>query len=396
MEQHLEHWPLERLVEYARNPRKNDHAVDKVAAAIREFGFRVPIVAKSDGTIVDGHLRFKAAKKLKLRDVPVLLADDMTEAQIKAFRISVNKVAELAEWDDELLGLELQELQEADFDLSLIGFDEDELDALLKDIDGPAELQGDEDEVPDAPSQAITQRGDVWLCGRHRVMCGDSAVESEIDQLLNGKKVEFVYTDPPYGISLMTDYKKIGHGKSNSYSTILNDDRLFDPTLILTKFGSAKECFIWGADNFCTHLPLGGSWIVWDKSNPGMDKFQTGDFELCWSRERHKYAMYRKLWAGFTAKEKDEKRVHPTQKPVEMATWFFEKWGTSTTVVADLYLGSGSTLIAAEKANKECYGMELNPPYCDVIVRRWQNATGKKATLEATGQTFDELAEAGR
>lgn len=387
--QNLEHWPLTKLVEYARNPRKNDHAVDKVAAAIREFGFRVPIVAKSDGTIVDGHLRFKAARKLNLDTVPVLLADDMTPSQVKAFRISVNKVAELAEWDDELLQLEISELRDAEFDLSVIGFDDGELDRLLASMEAESEgIQGDEDDAPEVQAQAVTVRGDVWLCGRHRVMCGDSGIESEIDKLMGVKKADFVYTDPPYGIALMTDYKKIGHGKSNSYSTILNDDKLFDPTLILTKFKSAKECFIWGADNFCTLLPLGGSWIVWDKSNPGMDKFQTGDFELCWSRERHKYAMFRKLWAGFTAKEKDEKRVHPTQKPVEMATWFFEKWGSSISVVADLYLGSGSTLIAAEKAGKECCGMELSPAYVDVIVRRWQTATGKQATLESTGQTF--------
>lgn len=181
MEQHLEHWPLERLVEYARNPRKNDHAVDKVAAAIREFGFRVPIVAKSDGTIVDGHLRFKAAKKLKLRDVPVLLADDMTEAQIKAFRISVNKVAELAEWDDELLGLELQELQEADFDLSLIGFDEDELNRI-SDFDLPSDEL--EDLLDSEENTKVANAGDIWLLGTHRLEVGGDK-QSDADEILH-------------------------------------------------------------------------------------------------------------------------------------------------------------------------------------------------------------------
>lgn len=160
----MESWPIERLVEYARNPRKNDHAVDKTAAAIKEFGFRVPIVAKGDGTIVDGHLRLKAAKKLKLAEVPVVLADDMTEAQIKAFRISVNKVAELADWDVDLLKLELEELQELDFDLDLTGFDEKELANLLAD---PTEGLTDPDEAPEPQPDPVTVPGDVWMLGAY-------------------------------------------------------------------------------------------------------------------------------------------------------------------------------------------------------------------------------------
>lgn len=195
----FETWPIERLIEYARNPRKNDHAVDKVAAAIREFGFRVPVVAKSDGTVVDGHLRLKAAKKLGLDEVPVVLADDMTEAQIKAFRLSVNKVAELADWDDELLGLEILDLKEMGFDIDLIGFDADEIANLFPD----EAKQGltDDDAVPDAPEQPVTIEGDVWILGGHRLMCGDSTSIDHMERLCEGQLVDMWLTDPPYNVA---------------------------------------------------------------------------------------------------------------------------------------------------------------------------------------------------
>lgn len=194
-----ETWPIDKLVEYARNPRKNDHAVDRVAAAIREFGFRVPVVAKSDGTVVDGHLRLKAAKKLGLTEVPVVLADDMTDLQIKAFRLSVNKMAEFAEWDNELLALEFGELQELGFDLDLTGFDADELEALMP-VEVPEGLT-DDDAVPEVPAEPVSKPGDVWLLGKHRVMCGDSTSIDAVEALMAGGKADMVFTDPPYGMS---------------------------------------------------------------------------------------------------------------------------------------------------------------------------------------------------
>jgi site-specific DNA-methyltransferase (adenine-specific) len=203
-EQQLEHWPLERLIDYIRNPRKNEHAVDRVAAAIHEFGFRVPVVAKSDGTVVDGHLRLKAARKLKLATVPVLLADDLSEAQIKAFRLSVNRMAELAEWDEELLALELQELQDLDYDLDLTGFDEDELNRLLGlTEEEPVEGLTDPDEAPEVQAEAITQPGDVWLLGsKHRLLCGDSTRLDDVERLVGpGIQVDMLLTDPPYNVA---------------------------------------------------------------------------------------------------------------------------------------------------------------------------------------------------
>jgi DNA modification methylase len=405
--QELEHWPLSRLIEYARNPRKNDHAVDKVAAAIREFGFRVPIVAKSDGTIIDGHLRFKAARRLALDTVPVLLADDMTPEQIKAFRISVNKVAELAEWDDELLALELSELREADFDLNLIGFDEDELDNLLKSMgEESGELLGDEDEVPEAPIQPVTVLGDTWLLGRHRVRCGDSTSITEVEQLMNGEKVDMVFTDPPYGMFFESERSNLTRSDHSgwvstpkNYKNVIGDHQDFSPSLIQAIFSvssDAKEVFIWGADYFAELLPSknDGSWICWDKRSEGaLDTMMGSMFELCWSKVKHKRKIARIKWIGFygTEQEHDKKRLHPTQKPTALAEWFFEEWGDGLKIVLDLYGGSGSTLIACEKTGRSARLMELDPQYCDVIVKRWQTLTGKQATLESTGKTFAEV-----
>ena len=384
-------WPIERLVEYIRNPRKNDHAVDKVAAAIREFGFRVPICAKSDGTVVDGHLRLKAAKKLGLSEVPVVLADDMTEAQIKAFRLSVNKVAEFAEWDNELLALEFAELEDMGFDLDLTGFNADEISDLFP--DEPTVGLTDEDAVPEPPEVPVTREGDVWVLGRHRLMCGDSTSIDAVERLMDGRKADMVFTDPPYGIAYSSskfDGNKAGvTNKRNRAEMIIGDGDDFDPSFLVQMFKGAKEMFVWGYQYYPDKLGRGGI-IVWNKKRETEAANPHGDFELCWSRkERNKMCWLR--WGGFKNKEKGEDRLHTTQKPVALALWFFENWGNRLVCVVDLFGGSGSTLIACEKTARDCRMMELDPKYCDVIIKRWQDFTGQDATLEATGQTFAEI-----
>lgn len=218
MKEMLTYWPIEKLIAYARNPRKNDHAVDRMASAIREFGFRVPILAKSDGTVVDGHLRLKAAKKLELDTVPVLLADDMSEVQIKAFRISVNRMAELADWDTELLAVELDELKELGFDLELTGLEGEFIDKLMEPT--PQEGLTDPDEVPEPPSEAVTRPGDVWVLGKHRLMCGDSTSIDDVEKLCEGQLVDMWLTDPPYNVN----YK----GGTKDALTIKNDSMADD------------------------------------------------------------------------------------------------------------------------------------------------------------------------
>lgn len=417
--QNLEHWPLTKLVEYARNPRKNDHAVDKVAAAIREFGFRVPIVAKSDGTIVDGHLRFKAARKLNLDTVPVLLADDMTPEQVKAFRISVNKVAELAEWDDELLQLEISELRDAEFDLSVIGFDDGELDRLLASMSADAEgIQGDEDDAPEVQAQAVTVRGDVWLLGRHRVMCGDSTVVTDVERLMQGKKAALVVTDPPYGVSYADKNHSLNaSGKGNAVQTPIENDHL--------KGESLKQFFLDAFSFMFASMADGCPFYVFAPQGIGPVKMmmltameQSGilpPHELIWVKNnhvlgradyhyKHEPVLYgwksgaghpwygeRNKMSVWECNKPTSSKLHPTMKPVELVEIPINNSSKPNDIVLDLFGGSGTTLIACEKTGRVARLMELSTAYADVIVRRWQTATGKQATLESTGQTFAEV-----
>ena len=220
----VEHWPLERLIPYARNPRKNDQAVDRMCAAIREFGFRIPVVARSDGTVVDGHLRLKAAIRLGLPDVPVALADDLTEAQIKAFRLLANRSAAWAEWDDELLALELQDLQGLGYDLALTGFDAGELRSLLE--DGPATGLTDEDAAPEPPATPVTKPGDLILLGSHRLLCGDATKAEDVARLLDGTRPHLMVTDPPYGVDYDPNWRnEAGVSATKRTGKVANDDR---------------------------------------------------------------------------------------------------------------------------------------------------------------------------
>ena len=394
----FEAWPIERCIEYARNPRKNDHAVDKVAAAIREFGFRVPICAKSDGTVVDGHLRLKAAKKLGLTEVPVVLADDMSEAQIKAFRLSVNKVAELAQWDTELLALEFGELEDMGFDLSLTGFEADEIGALFP--EEAKEGLTDDDAVPEAPAVHATREGDVWLLGGHRLMCGDSTSIDAVERLMDGRKADMVFTDPPYGIDFAP--QRGTHGK------ILNDaldGQEFDNFLDAV-FGCAylamkpdTYAFVW------TGWPKIGAFErslqnvfkiqamhIWVKNNFGIGYYSRPKHEPFYLCLNGKPVYPSNAPADVWEAKKVHKTVHSCEKPVDLIVNILDTYHKNSTVL-DLFGGSGSTLIACEKTARDCRMMELDPKYCDVIVKRWQDWTGQQATLEATGQTFAELSD---
>ena len=393
-----ETWPIDKLIEYARNPRKNDHAVDRVAAAIREFGFRVPVVAKSDGTVVDGHLRLKAAKKLGLTEVPVVLADDMTDLQIKAFRLSVNKMAELAEWDDELLAIEFAELADAGFDNLLTGFTQDEIDALTP--EQIPEGLTDEDAVPELQAEPVSKLGDVWVLGKHRVMCGDSTSIDAVERLMDGRKANMLHTDPPYGV----DYEGVpnDHLKDVQLEAFLHDAL----SCAFTALAPGSNIYVWHADitalEFISAFRSAGfkqarpSTIQWVKPSLTMSQ---GDYhsqnEPClygWKegsgRVRVKDRKQTTIWK---CDRTDEAKVHPTMKPVELCQRAIENSSEVNGIVLDLFGGSGSTLIACEKTARDCRMMELEPKYCDVIVRRWQEFTGKQATHEATGATFAEV-----
>jgi len=382
------------LIPYAKNSRTHDDAqVAQIAASIKEFGWTNPILVDGDKGVIAGHGRLLAARKLGMAKVPTIELKDMTEAQKKAYIIADNKLALNAGWDTAMLSIEMKDLEDEGFDLALLGFDDKELNALLE----PEVTEGltDEDSVPDAPDEPKTKLGDMYVLGNHRLMCGDSTSIDAVDKLMNGKKADVVFTDPPYGMFLNADYSDMdskfkGSKGGNKYDQVIGDNDDFSPELIDTVFACfdyCKEIFLWGADYYAEHLPNknNGSWVVWDKrGDESADKMYGSTFELCWSKARHKRMMARVKWAGIFGMEKehDKKRVHPTQKPVELVAWFFDYFSLKDKKnVVDLYGGSGSTLIASEKVGKNAFLMELDPKYCDVIVKRWEDFTGKKAVL---------------
>jgi len=401
-EPELYHWPIDKLIEYARNPRKNDQAVDRIAAAIKEFGFRVPIIAKSDGSVVDGHLRLKAAKKLKLETVPVLLADDMTDIQIKAFRLSVNKMAELAEWDTELLALELQELIDEAYDVAMTGFSQEELDALLNvGVNGLM----DEDAVPEVPDDPVTQLGDVWILDSHRVMCGDSTDAGTVALLMDGAKADMVFTDPPYRMDAQGGSNQpIGRAAAKLGESIkhLCD---FDPVMFLEVLPTAFSNKKMNSYIFCNKdlVPDYLNWgkekgysfniLFWKKPNaiplgkqhrPDVEYLLVFRKSAIWNDAQNGVNYSKCLEHG------RESGLHPTMKPVSMIENQLLISSNKNSPVLDLFGGSGSTLIACEKTGRICYMMELDPIYCDIIVKRWEDFTGKHAKLESKRDTEDD------
>ena len=371
-----EAWPVDRPKPYAKNPRRNDAAVEKVAASIHEFGWAQPIVVDGDGVIIIGHTRLKAAKKLGLKTVPVLVRDDLSPEQVAALRLADNKTAELAEWDEPLLAAELDALV-GKIDMGAFGFD----------LSAPTGTEGqtDEDAVPEPPPEPVSRRGAVYALGRHRLMCGDSTSAEDVARLMGGERADMVFTDPPYGMRLDVSIsdriipkgKWVPHAKR--YDAIKGDNADFSPALIRTVFSNfsyCREIFLWGADYYCEEIPerKDGSWFVWDKRYKVEDvKYSISEFELCWSRKRHAREIARVSWFGVCGieQEPDKKRNHPTQKPVLLSSWFVEKFSKDGDIIVDLYLGSGSTLLACEKTGRVCYGMEIDPHYCDVIRKRW-------------------------
>ena len=391
----IEYWPIEKLLPYARNPRKNDDAVDKGASFIKEFGFSVPVLVQSDGTIIDGHLRLKCAKRLDMKEVPVCVRDDMTSTQIKAFRLSVNRFSELADWDDDMLKLELIELDNMQYDVDLLGFDID--------LEDEEEKQGmtDPDEVPEVEQNVFgVKRGDVWVLGDHRIMCGDSTSESDVAKLMDGKKADMVFTDPPYNHA--SDEKLVAQSIRQSMRKLSESkwDKNFDITKIFKSIETIKNqnssvyvCTSWHfAGKIWDWMSIDSdhnSYCIWHKPNPMPSLMKR---HWTWSSEIICYATYGKHIFNFPAEghasnvwsiNKNLKNdLHPTMKPIEVCEKAILHSSNQNQLIADLFLGSGSTIIACEKTGRQCYGMELDEHYFSVIIKRWQDFTGKTAIKE--------------
>lgn len=354
-----------------------------MAASIQEFGFKVPIIIDENNVIVAGHTRYRASQKLGLEEVPCIVSDDLTEAQVKAFRIADNKVSEFATWDEELLALELEQLSDMDFDLSFTGFEMDELESLLNFDDGSeTEVTEDEYEV-ELPAEPKAKLGDIYQLGRHRLMCGDSTNKDDVARLMNGEKADMVFTDPPYGINVVKNNKvgaDFGIAQKGNYSEIIADDTTdtAEQSFKVMQELSNKQ-IIWGGNYFVKFLPFSDSWLIWNKRGFTDIRNTFADGEMAWCSFHTPVRIYNQLWNGMIREGEKEKRVHPTQKPVKMLGDVLNDFSKENEIILDVFGGSGSTLIACEQLNRTCYMMELDPKYVDVIIDRWEQLTGEKA-----------------
>jgi len=399
----IEQWPTAKLLPYARNARTHsEEQVAQIAASIAEFGFTNPILAGSDGIIVAGHGRLAAAQKLGLEIVPVVVLDHLTPTQRRALVIADNRIAENAGWDDAMLRIELEALQLEGFDLDITGFDADALAELIAGDEPDNEGQTDEDAVPEVGETPISRPGDVWVLGPHRLLCGDATVAASYEALLQGEPVDMVFTDPPYNVNYANSAKDKLRGKDRA---ILNDnlgDGFYDFLLAaLTQMVAHCRGGIYVAMSSseldvlqAAFRAAGGKWstfIIWAKNT-----FTLGRADY---QRQYEPILYgwpegaQRHWCGdrdqgdvWQIKKPQKNDLHPTMKPVELVERALRNSSRPGNVVLDPFGGSGTTLIAAEKSGRVSRLIELDPKYVDVIVRRWEDFTGKQAIREAAVQ----------
>jgi DNA modification methylase len=354
------------------NARKHDAKnLASIAGSLKLFGQRKPIVVSGANVVVAGNGTLEAAKSLGWSEISVVrIPNDWTAEQVKAYALADNRTAELAEWDAKVLAEQLIELDAVGWDVSEFGFEPMNPTGDLDDDDEP--LSFDEDK----PTRS--KLGDIWQLGKHKILCGDSFDKATIERLLDKEKVQLVFTDPPYGMDLDTDYSKMGT-TTTSYDKIQNDDKPFDAESIMSLI-NCPVWYIWGADYFPSTIKKWsqGSVIVWAKAHSeDENKVFGSSFEICWRYPKAK----KEVWFVRRIFMTDEHiKAHPTQKPIELGTRAILKETNENDLVFDFFLGSGSTLIGAEKTNRRCYGVELEPKYCDVIIERWERLTGLTAT----------------
>ena len=383
---------IDTIKPYPNNPRKlSDIAIEKVAKSIKEFGFRQPIVVDKDKVIVVGHTRYRASKKLGYKQVPITIAENLTKEQINAYRIADNRTNEEAKWDDELLKTELKELDYKDFDLKMTGFDDKQINDLLFE-----EKQGltDDDAVPETPEEPITKLGDIWQLGKHRLLCGDSTIEKNINDLFGEQKADLYLTDPPYNVDYVgktKDALKIQNDKQSDEEFTAFLTKAFTHAANILKLGASF--YIWHSDSEGllfrlavneAHFKLRQT-LIWSKNSMVM-----GRQDYQWQHEpclygwkegaSHSWYSDRKQTTLLNFDRPTQSKLHPTMKPIKLLSYLINNSSKQEDLIFDSFLGSGSTLIACEKLDRICYGIELDPKYCDVIVKRWEQWTGEKAT----------------
>ncbi len=415
-------WPADKverrkvadLVPYARNARTHSpEQVDQIAASIKEWGWTTPVLIDETGEIIAGHGRILAAQKLKIAEVPTMVAEGWTEAQKRAYVLADNKLALNAGWDMELLKVELLDLDAHNFDLGLIGFHEDELANIFAPVFTDEDVARAE-ETPEPPVNPVTVLGDVWILGNHRIVCGDSTKADDVAKALNGVKPHLMVTDPPYGVKYDATWRgKKGHANlgKNRTGIVEHDDRadwreawaLFPGSIAYVWHSGLHSGTVAESLTACDFQIR--SQIIWNKTVMAMGR---GDYH--WKHETCWYAVKGTgQWEGdrkqttvwdiasplhIMGGSKEEKTPHPTQKPIECMKRPIENNSSPGQAVYEPFSGSGTTIMAGELTGRHIHALELSPAYVDVAIKRWQDFTGKKATLEATGQTFDEVSTA--
>ena len=387
----IEEKEISALIPYVNNARTHsDDQVAQIAASIKEFGFNNPILIDGDNGVIAGHGRLQAAQKLGLSKVPTICLSHLSESQRKAYILADNRLAENAGWDTDLLSLELKDLLDMDFDIELAGFSTD--DIILEQDEGLT----DEDAVPEIPEEPTTKLGDVWILGNHRLMCGDSTSIDAVEALMDGQKADMVFTDPPYGINYQSNMRT----KSEKFEVLANDDVLLDIAPIIESCSNGWV-FVWTSWKVITKwvdmfagFGYPTNQVIWFKGGGGigdLKKTFSSDYEtaLVWNRGADLTGKrIGSVWK--VGKDGAAEYKHPTQKPVALPEEALDKTTKQGYKILDLFGGSGSTLIACEKTNRNAYLMELDPKYCDVIIKRWEEYTGKQAILEGVNTVFKE------
>ena len=405
----VEMWQVADLAPYAKNARRHPpEQIDQIAASMERFGFTIPMLVAEDGTIIAGHGRLMAAAQLGLAEVPVMVARGWSEEDRRLYTLADNRLAEIAEWDPEMLRIEIGELR-ADFgieDMSLIGFSAEDLADILPEalLDATGGLT-DPDDVPEVPETPVTRPGDLWLLGKHRLLCGDSTVATDVEKVLHGVTPLLMCTDPPYGVEYDPSWRnQVGAAKTKRTGKVLNDDRadwreawaLFPGEVAYVWHGALHAREVIESLEACGFSLR--SQIIWAKERLVLSR---GDYH--WQHEPCAYAVKKTgkgHWAGdrkqttlwqIPSKDQDAKTVHGTQKPVECMRRPIENNSSPGQAVYEPFMGSGTTLIAAEISGRVCFGIELNPAYVDVAVERWQQFTGEDAVLSGSDETFNKI-----
>lgn len=415
MKHEIEYIEVESLIPYARNSRTHsDEQVAQVAASIKEFGFTNPVLVDQDGMIIAGHGRTLAAQRLQMKEVPCLRLSHLSEAQKRAYVIADNKLALNAGWDDELLAVELRDLKDSDFDLSLTGFGDDELADLL--AEALEEGLTDEDSVPEAPETPVTVEGDVWVLGNHRLMCGDSTSIDAVENLMDGQKANICFTSPPYNAGSLNIKSQKGTSKKyNSFDDNQSEDEFYN------FLSSNMNCILSVSDEIFYNIGLvqdnklaifklvndySDSFkdVIYWKKNSVAPHIQPGiinnlvEFILCFGDGKRKFkhsqfgqGTYWNVIEGNNASGNKFSDVHKATFPSYLPENIIENFSKPGSIILDCFGGTGTTLIACEKLGRKCHMMELDTTYCDIIVSRWQEYTGKKAMHEESGKLFNEL-----